>query len=285
MHQRDFLALLVTLTFLPSFALAGAWTLPKKTQQHIITYRTYETTSYFSGDGKRRDKRGNYTKQEVNYYNEVGVTNFWTLGSSLTGSRTTDVERFDSFTPFGETTEATRTLELAGLTRSAFFARYQLHRDEDYALSVQPLVALPALYTTTVPEGVTKDPFEMEISATVGKNFALMGQNHYAEIQAGYRYRSGILGNQTLLRTTLGISLNENWTLMPELNYTGLVGGVNYAATTITGQNDYSLTTPQFSALYRVTDSVRVQAGVFSHAAGRNTGAGGGTLLSLWIQL
>ena len=77
-HSRLFYAVLLCIILKLTFfseANAGAWTQAKGNSQHIISYRYYTTDRFFDVDGELTDKRGRFTKHEVNYYNEYGLYN------------------------------------------------------------------------------------------------------------------------------------------------------------------------------------------------------------------
>ena len=266
-------------------AYAGAWTLEKGKRQHIITYRTYATVAYFSGDGERRDKLGRFTKHEVNVYSEYGVNDNLTAGLSLFVSRSSDISRANAYYALEESTPMTHSIELSGLRRSELFLRSQLYRDDTYVFSLQPVVSLPGYYTHRSEGSAIADAFEWGGDALAGRNFSFLGRSHFADLSAGYRIRGDGLGDQYRLHGGVGLSLDDDWTLLPELDMTVAASGIHLATTTITGQNDYDLTKAQLSAVYKVNDAIRLQGGAYAHIAGRNTGAGGGALFSVWISL
>lgn len=266
-------------------AFAGAWTLPEGEKLLIITSRFYATVNYFDGNGEKRSKRGRYRKYEVQQYGEYGLSDAWTLGANVAYNRAQDVTRADAFALSDDDAASDRSITVSGLNRGEIFARYQLYRDDMYAFAVQPLVAFPPWYVRNLPEGVPADPMEAEFALQGGRNFSLFGQSHYADFSAAYRARGQSLNDQLRFHAALGVNVNERWTLLPEFDHTQNLGGITFASTTITGQNDYDLTKAQLSVLYHLSERFTVQGGAFSHLDGRNTGAGGGGLLSVWIRL
>ncbi len=273
---------LICLVLLPTGAIAAAWTLPEDLAQHIVTYRYYSTDQFFDARGKKQDKRGHYRKHEAQYYGEYGVTDRITTGLSLIASREKDIPRIDAFDL--NNASSAETISISGLTRSDVFARYQLYRDNRNALSVQGTVTMPALYTEELPNTIVKDDWAGEIALSAGRNFAWLGQYHFVDLQAGYRYRRGILGNQINMQATLGLRPYADWLVLAQWRQTAAVGGINYAATTITGQNDHDLTVAQLSLAHNIHEQVTLEVGGFSHIDGRNTGAGGGGMVSVWLR-
>ncbi|NET71335.1 MAG: hypothetical protein F6K62_10520 [Sphaerospermopsis sp. SIO1G2] len=272
------------LLLLPAQLSAGAWVQPKGQTQNIVTYRYYETDEFFDLSGDERDKNGRYTKHEIQYYAEYGWRDTITLGTSLFMADETDTQRFISRDPFtGALAEQERVLELQGLHRSDIFLRYQLYRDDVYAVAIQPLLTLPAAYTGGVPRQVVEEDGALELGIMGGRNFTWLGRTHYVDTRLAYRQRFHA-DDQILMEALAGFRVANRWTVMPELQYTAAVGGVDSRLTTIAGQNNYDLLKLQISALYQVNDKFGIQAGVFTHADGVNTGGGGGALLSLWLQ-
>jgi hypothetical protein len=271
--------------FFAQGAYAGAWTLPEGEKQLIITTRFYATVNYFDGNGQRRSKNGRYRKYELQHYGEWGLSDAWTLGANVAYSRAEDVSRADAFALSDDPAASGRSIKISGLNRAELFARYQLYRDDTYAFAVQPLIAFPPWYVRNLPEGVPADPMEAELALLGGRNFSWFGRSHYVDTSLAYRARGQSLNDQLRFHAALGLNLDERWTLLPELDHTQNLGGITFASTTITGQNDYDLTKAQLSALYHLSPRFSLQGGAFSHVSGRNTGAGGGGLLSLWIRL
>lgn len=265
--------------------LAGSWVLDEGAQQHIITYRYYDADRLFNLQGEERNKNGVFRKQSLEYYSEYGLTPAWTIGATLIASREEDkqdITRFDTFTRQNITSQ--RMLEVEGLSRIEPFARYQLYRDNDYALAVQPTVKLPSLYAGGLPPQAQPDEWEGEIALLAGANFSLLGRTHYADSRIGYRHRQGALGDQWIANATLGLSLDEDWTLMPQLETITSADTLDQNFATLSGSNNFDLMKGQISVLYRVADGMHVQAGYFVDIQGKNTGAGSGTLLSLWLS-
>jgi protein XagA len=266
-------------------AFAGSWTLPEGEKQLILTTRFYATVNYFDGQGNLQAKRGRYRKREVQQYGEYGLSDVWTLGANVAYSSAKDVTRADAFALGDDPAASDRSISISGLNRAELFARYQLYRDDVYAFAVQPLVALPPWYVRNQPDGIPADPMEAELAVLGGRNFSLFGQSHYADFATAYRVRGQSLNDQLRFHAAIGLNLNERWTLLPEFDHTQNLGGITFATTTITGQNDYDLSKAQLSVLYHLSSRFSLQGGAFSHVDGRNTGAGGGGLLSVWIRL
>lgn len=269
-------------TILPTTIYAGAWTLDEHAQQHIITYRHYKTDTFYDTDGVQRDKNGEFTKNELEYYVQYGVTPDVTLGISLAASSEEDSQQIISTNSAGIRSSSQRILTIEGLSRIEGFARYQLYRDDIYALAIQPTVKLPSLYTQDLPPQAQPDEWEGELALLGGRNFTLFTKNHYAEASIAYRHRLGDLGDQVKTELRFGFSFNDRFVLMPELQYTHSVDEINRNFATLSGSNNYHLLKGQLSGIYRVGDRTNIQAGAYRHLDGTNTGGGGGVLIALW---
>lgn len=267
--------LLLAFIATPIAVNAAAWTLDKNTRKHFITYRYYSTDEFFDIDGDKRDKNGKFTKNEIEYYTEYGWTPKLTVGMTLAATKEEDKQNFAN--------APQRILEIDGVTRIEPFLRYQLYRDDLYALAVQPSIKLPSLYTESLPPEAQEDKLEVELAMIGGRNFNLLNRSHYAETKLAYRTRQGQLGDQYIMEGRLGLSLSEDWALMPEIQYTRSVDDVRRNFSTLSGSNDYNLLKGQVSLLYSINDKTSIQLGAFKHLDGDNTGAGGGGLVSLWL--
>ncbi|MBV8939494.1 MAG: hypothetical protein JO089_06615 [Alphaproteobacteria bacterium] len=254
----------ICLTALTSFpACAGAWTQSENQGLVITTAAYYGAGDYFDNGGSRRSQP-RYTKEELNPYVEYGLRDGLTLGGNFF------IDRLDD-------TMHTRT----GIGDSEIFLRRRLWQEGDYVLSVQPLARLPALASSQRQPALGSATPDAAVSLLGGMQFTAFGQTHYAEMDAGYRFRFGPRADQVLLAATLGLRLDPRLTVMPQLFQTFRMGAGN-GSFTESPRDDYTLTTAQLSAVYQLTDADAVQAGAFSHVAGKNTGAGGGVLLAYW---
>jgi hypothetical protein len=254
---------------------ASPWNRQKGESSHFFTARTYATDSYFDINGKKHAKGGNFTKYEAQYYAEYGVTPAWTVGYNLFASHQRD-----------SSPSRASIIELRGLTRADLFARYQLYRDDTYAIALQPSLTLPPYYTTQkIADAVLYDQPAAEAAMLVGRNFLFYGKSHWLSAKAAYRHRGGALDDQYIVEAQAGIRLTDALSFIPEWSHIHAASPITVPLRTIAGDNNYTLTKLHASLAYQLTSALTLQAGAFQHVAGVNAGAGGGGLFSLWIQL
>jgi hypothetical protein len=248
----------------PAYASAGAWTLDKGAYQLIVTGRYYRTQTYFNNRGDKLSQ-ANYYKREINPYLEYGLNSSLTLTANLSLESVSQQQESNW-----------------GLGDSEFTARKQLWRGKNAAISLAPLVKLPS------PEGAAERPrigsrhADVGAIASAGYGFSALGNQHYVNLDAGYRHRFGTPADQVTADFTAGIGLNRHLTLMPQLFLTRRMDKPTTPTFTQSAGDDYNLAKVQLSGLWRFSERTAVQLGGFSHATGRNAGAGEGGFIALW---
>lgn len=249
---------------LPHRLEAGAWVQKKGALQSV------QTVSYYASD-ERYDLSGNrvaqpdYSKLEWNPYLEYGLTDATTIGASLF---------LQSVENGGDNN--------AGLSDSEWFVRHRIWESGGFVVSLQPSFTLPGEIAAEDSPVIGNDHATVALRALGGASFEALGRWHYADIGAGYRHRFGEPGDQLHLDVTVGLAITDSLTLMPQLFATRRADEGETSAFTQTSRDDYDLLRTQVSVLYRLNAQHSLQAGVFTHAAGKNIGAGDGALLSLW---
>lgn len=262
---------LVSLTFslIPACLSANPWVQPEGRGIAILNGFYYSTAHSFDSDGQKT-KQPRFTKYELNPYVEYGLNENWTLGASL------------FLQALSQESQNQGSSENWGLGNSELFACYQLYRAGRSAVSIEPFYALPARYGRIGEPRAGREDSDVGMALNAGRSFLFYHQEHFAALRMGYRHRLGELGDQLHLEARAGLRMNERWMLMPELLWTLPVGALDSARQSVAGQNDYDLKKGQFSVVYSLNEASSIQAGIFRHLAGEDTGAGGGALLSLW---
>ncbi len=246
-----------------SDASAGAWTQPKGHGQLILTALHYSADERFDVDGTEVSQ-ARYSKQELNPYLEYGLTDRVTLGGSTFLQHLDDSS--DSSSGIGDT---------------ELFARWGFYRSERFAFSIQPEIKLPSPQADSGSPTIGSEHIDYGGRVMGGMNFSWWGRKHFAEMQLGYRHRSGEPADQVLCATTLGLNITERITVLSQ--GFGVVSNTGAGSTfTQSPRDDYSLGKTQLSALYRLNNQQTVQLGVFAHMDGRNTAKGGGVILGWW---
>ena len=265
--------------FIASQAYAGAWNQPRGDLYLALSEFYYTNDTYFDLDGDKQSQ-GRFFKSELNPYIEYGISDEWTVGANLF-FHYVEQETTQTLSVGGTTVNITADEFNYGLGDSEFFARYQLYRDNDYVLSIQPLIKTPAVYAyDRLPKAANED-WDAEVSLLGGTNFRWRGYDHYIDTRIGYRKRfDPLLDDQLKLDAKVGIRLDPYWTLIPAAYATLSTDLPKQATFSQSGQNDYDLAKLETMIQYRFPDRpLSVHAGGFYHVWGRNAGSGGGLFI------
>ncbi|MAR56123.1 MAG: hypothetical protein CMM93_02975 [Rickettsiales bacterium] len=251
---------------------AGAWTQSQDSTFLAVSEFYFTSDSYYDLNGNEIGQP-RFTKHEINAYVEHGYTDELTVGANLFLNYVDQ----DQVSPTG----ARIASDNYGLGDSEIFARYQVYRDNTYAVAIQPLVKLPAIYAEDrLPRG-GGEQLDYELSLLGGMNFALFGRNHYLDTRIGYRYRhDDSLNGQYLADARVGLNIADQWTLIPAAYFTYSADLPSVAQFSQSGQNDYDLIKLEAMVQYALPDQpLRLHAGLFNHVDGRNSGTGTGLYL------
>lgn len=276
--------LFINIFVFSTHAFAGSWTLPKNAKQHIVTYRYYSADEFYTAQGKRRDKNGTFRKHEIEHYFEAGLTDTLTLGWSLALSHENDRQNNNDFNPLtNQTVSVSREITLEGVSRIEPFARFQLYRDNHYALAIQPSVKFPSLYANELPAEAQPDEWEGELALQGGRSFIWLNHSHYIDTSLGYRYRDGELGNQYRAIATFGSYLTPKFGTLLQLQHIEAIGAIDANFATLSGSNNFDLTKLQISGLYEILPNIALQLGGSADIDGVNTGRGTSVFSGLWF--
>lgn len=261
---------LITLSFAPNSAYAGAWTQKEGAAQLITSASVTKATKFFDVRGKKRSQLP-YYKQEMAAYGEYGLSDGLTLGGQLRFIRA------QQETIAGE-------ISAANLGDSEFFLRKRVWKNDFSVFSIQPGITLPSLDSTRTRPKIGADHPTYNLRASFGHSFQLFGRWHYADLTGGYIYRAGKPDDQLVLDTTVGFTVAEKWQVVPQLFLTKSRRPIKTGSTfTQSGSDNYDLAKGQLSVQYNFSESQGVQLGAFRDLRGRNTGQGNGALVSyIW---
>jgi len=257
----------IIIAFSATDAYAGAWTQPEGTALVITGASYYNSTAYRDNQGRKKSQPA-YNKFELNPYFEYGLTDGLTLGGSL------------SLQAAYQNVTAAGLLSHYGIGDSEFFLRTRLWQQDGFALSAEPMVKLPSPSSSHSPRLGGAHP-----NAGMGLSGGYGWDKHFVGIDTQYRHRFGEPRDQFKLSGTLGISLSDRWTVMPQFFMTWRSSTPPAAAFTQSSGDDYDLARLQFSAMYKLRENLSFQFGAFRDMDGKNTGAGNGVLFSLWQTL
>lgn len=265
--QKILLASVVGYLIGISAAYAGAWTQERGHMQIIITNSYYVAGSYFDNNGHRQSQ-SSYHKFDFNPYVEYGLLDGVTIGANLS-------------LPYLWQNSTTGTQYSAGVGDSEFFTRLRLWQKNGVVIAAEPIIKLPAPASSLQPRLGSSTP-DAGMGIAAGYGFDANGLHHFADVNIGYRYRFGMPHDQWRITGTLGYSLRPQWMLMPQVFITERAGVSPNAVFTQSAADDYDLVKLQLSVVYKFNNATSIQWGAFGNIAGKNTGTGNGTLISVW---
>jgi hypothetical protein len=240
---------------------AGAWVQAQGQGLLIAQATYYDTDSYFDANGDVQPQ-ARYSKYELQPYIEYGATQWLTLGGSA---------YVQSVAQSGARN--------AGIADPELFARARLYRDDTHIVSIQPLVKLASRFDEgSNPRGGSKST-DMELSLLYGRNLALISARDYADARIGYRQRDRGLSPQWRADLAVGLGVGDAIQIVPAIR-TVIATAAQDATTFVEGGDlDYSVMKLEVTGIYHLNDTQWLQAGIFSHAVGVQTGDGYGFTL------
>jgi hypothetical protein len=269
-QQSTFFTALLFLLLIPRLTFAAAWTLPADKWELYQNAFYYRTTEFFDSNGNTRPQP-RYSKYELNPYGEYGLNEGTTIGGSVALNLVQGTAATDSGNNYG-------------IGDPTLFLRQRLWSDDSTVVSLQPLIKFPSYYTDELLPRSGAMQTDGELRLLGGHSFEWLGNNHFINLEAAYRKRMGDPSDQLRFDATLGLTLNDQWQLLPQLSYINTPSRKAITPFTQSGEDDFDLLKPQLSAVYQLNETVALQAGLFQHIDGNNTGAGCGALFSLWYR-
>ena len=257
MRAYYLLLLLICLTRATS-AQAGAWLQPEGHGLFIGQASYYTTDRYFDGNGTLKSQP-RFSKYELQPYAEYGAREWLTVGGSA----------------YAQSVVQSGTTNY-GLADPELFARMRLYRSDRAILSVQPLVKLSSHFQDTSPPRGGSKSTDAELSALYGRNLRLISDRDYVDTRIGYRLRNNGLGDQWRGDVALGLGISDRIQLVPALR--GILTPNRADASTFAegGDLDYDMLKAELTGVYHLDASQWLQASVFTHIAGAQTGDGEG---------
>lgn len=262
----------------------AAWLREEGTWFVADSISTYRTNHFIDNAGRSR-QQPTFTKWEWNGYAEYGLRDDVTLGTNLFFHRlSADYAHYTPTSPVAQTGNDSNY----GLADSEFFLRKRLWRGEflgrDTVFSIQPLIKLPSwYYEGGNPRGGT-DNFDAELRLLVGYHFTFLEREHFSAVSIAYRKRMGDWRDQVKSEATIGLNLTDRIMFLMQNFTTQRVERSYHSINSSATVNDYDLVKTQLSIVYKLNERTHIQLGGFEHIQARNTGDGGGFLLSLWKE-
>ena len=253
-------------------AAAGPWTPERGHGQVIATFAVYSTRESFTQQGDRAEFGfdGKFRKREINPYLELGVTDRLTFIAN-------------TFVIGSEFSNAFGAQKNSGLGDSTIGLRYRVtDTNGPVIVAMQGLVKLPTAGSGQPNLGNRQ--VDVDGRLVVGGSLGKSSRPPFWTVEGGYRYRAEGPADELRFEGTLGVYVHARLMLLGQVTATkGLKNNDQVlAGLDPTLSPDYDLTRAQGSIVVSVATRSRIQAGAFVHAAGRNTGAGSGFLVSFW---
>lgn len=273
---------LVILLCLSETAYAGAWT-QQSGNGLLILNNSYYSASHFVNNAGKRQKQALYQKYEINPYVEYGLTDDVTLGFNAFLQYITQNSTQTVLVPPSTVITVGGTQHNFGIGDIELFARRKLWDKDGLVVSAEPMFKLPALADSGDAPAVGNHHPNAGLTLSGGYGFSAWGQNHFVNLDTGYRYRFGKQKDQIQVNATAGFGVAEGWMVMPQLFIIRRTGSPAASSTFAeTPSNDYNLTKLMLSVVHNIDALTSVQVGGFSHVDARNSSLGGGGLISLW---
>jgi hypothetical protein len=253
--------LLSTALILP--AHAGAWLAPEGHGQVVVTATASSAGNAFDGDG-RPQSTPRYSKQELQALMEYGATDWLTLIAIPT------LQHVD----IAPSTDASRS----GFGNSEFGGRVRVMQQNDWVLSAQGTVRVPATGDTGNPAAIGYTGTDVDLRALYGVSFPLYGMPAFFDAQLAQRFRIGGPPSEARLDLTFGLRTAEQWLLLlQQFNVVSEGSG----SPPFTSENYHKL---QFSVVYDFAPQWSVQGGAFTTFVGRNALQENGVLTGVWYR-
>lgn len=249
---------------------AGGWTQKAGSGIYIQSFSYSYATDFFSDSGKKTPLNGYYKKYEINPYIEYGVRDWLTIGSNIF---------LQSAVQNDANTNITQTNY--GIGDSEFFVRTRIWHNNNFSFALEPMVKFPSITSAAAQPQIGSKNFDAGFTFSSGYAFKAWRQNHFINLDTGYRKRFGIPNDQFKFAATAGFSLSPKWVVMPQFFVTSRLKNQPQSIFTQSSGDDYNLAKLQLSAIYKVTEKFYVQAGVFGNLAGQNAGDGKGMMFSI----
>ncbi len=245
---------------------AAAWLVPEGKLHSYFTILHY-TSDKFYDEQHKLQPQSKYSKYELSGYFEYGYSSSITLGSKLAVNTTTS----DDFTEWN-----------IGLSDTELFIRKLIWQNDNSVLSIQPLLKTPTISRDDrLPRSGTKE-WDAEIRLLAGTNCILLEYKCFANAELAYRKRFGKAADQIGFDFTMGLDITKNLTILPQIFTIWRTSTPNRSFRTQIFDNDYNLIKAQISAVYKINNSLALQAGFFRDAYGQNIGQGNGFFISTW---
>ena len=258
--RRHFVTVIIAIAY-AKMAQAGAWVQPLGKGLLITQATYYSTDSYFDTNGEKQSQP-RFSKYELQPYGEYGLNDWLTIGGSAYAQ---------SVSQSG--------VNNRGIADPEIFARARLWHSDTQVISIQPLVKFSSHFQRGRPPQGGSKTRDGELSILYGRNLKILSDRDYVDSRVGYRARDHGLSNQVRSDVALGLNVSDTVQIVPALR-TVIATDMSEAATfTEGGDLDYNVLKAEVTGIYHMNDRQWLQASLFKHVAGIQTGAGYGISL------
>ncbi|CAN7272963.1 hypothetical protein LJR225_001352 [Phenylobacterium sp. LjRoot225] len=247
-----------------SVAVAGAWTEPKGEGQAILTGAYSHSGKGYASDGRVVDI-GRYDKTTLSLLIEYGLTDRTTLFAKP------ELRAVDLKAP-GGTTQRSR-----GLGLSEFGVRNRFAKMGGWVIAAQASGFAPGSSnkSTNVAQAGATDA-EADARLLAGRPLPLPGDGGFIDVQGGYHLRAGAAPNEYRADVTVGwrpkrtvLVYAQSFNTWADGRGRGFYDNYQYHNLSLNGAVD-------------IAQKVRLQAGVFGTASGRNALRERGVTIGVW---
>ncbi|MDY8110433.1 hypothetical protein U0C82_14925 [Fulvimarina sp. 2208YS6-2-32] len=240
---------------------SAAWVQEQGAGQAIVTGIYARADKAFSDDGSQTGAV-DFQKGAVSLLIDYGVLSWLTVSGTA---------------EFGSDTSERLPFRRPGLSNAALSVRAQVYRSDRYAMSVEIGGRTEDAYgeADRLVDTFGWDSPLLEARWSGGANFELFGRASFADVSAGYRYRTGEGPDEVLLDATLGVRAFDPVTLLFQ-SFTTVADG-DIAAISVRQK-------AQASVVYDLSEAWSLQTGGFATVAGQNVLAERGAFAALWYR-
>lgn len=252
---------------LSTVANSAAWTLPKGKAQAIHNFYYYRTDTFVNGSGVSQSQDP-FDKFEHQVLTEYGWRDDVTLGSKISHQYVAQ--------------SANQDWEVVS---AEFFLRKRLFNQDEQVFSIQPLIKIPGTFDEDDPNNLFgEEQIDLELRALGGMSGLFQGEEMFGGAELAYRKRFHDPADEVHLDLTGGWKIDEDWTAMAQLFTRASIDGIPNSPNQFqnTNASDNKIANLQLSLAYKIGEHTALQLGWFKHMRVRNTGRGGGLLLSIW---
>ncbi len=171
-----------------------------------------------------------------------------------------------------------------GLSSVEFFLRTPLWKSDSGIISLQPLIAINNPFNNNTLPALSKNQADVEIRLQYGQNLSFGGYKYFTNQEMGYRKRMGKISDEVRFESTIGLKPYEEWLILGQV--TGIMSFSDKGALSSANALNtagYKLLNAKISTVIPLEKDISLEVGYFKHIYGRNIGAGGGFLTSLWL--